>query len=93
MSPFHAFIMALLCLAPLTRCDARDNRHGHYHRQRTGHRRHRPHAHGKRTSTLPGGLGVFDLTHPLTMETMPVAESGSPLEMSLETHDDGMGAR
>ena len=86
MSPFHAFILALLCLA-LTRCDARDNRHGH-HRQR-----HRPHAHGKRTSTLPGGLGVFDLTHPLRMDTMPVAESGSPLEMSLETHDDGMGAR
>ena len=84
--------MALLCLA-LTGCDARDDRrHGHYHRQRSGHR-HRPHAHGKRTSTLPGGLGVFDLTHPLTMDTMPVAESGSPLEMSLETHDDGMGAR
>ena len=86
MSPFHAFILALLCLA-LTRCDARDNRHRH------GHRHHRPHAHGKRTSTLPGGLGVFDLTHPLAMDTMPVAESGSPLEMSLETHDDGMGAR
>ena len=80
--------MALLCLA-LTRCDARDNnRHGHHRRNR-----HRPHAHGKRTSTLPGGLGVFDLTHPLAMDTMPVAESGSPLEMSLETHDDGMGAR
>ena len=85
MSPFSAFTLALLCLA-LTRCDARDNHHGHY-------RRHRPHAHGKRTSTLPGGLGVFDLTHPLAMDTMPVAESGSPLEMSLETHDDGMGAR
>ena len=75
----------MLCSA-LTTCDARDNRHGHY-------RRHRPHSHGKRTSTLPGGLGVFDLTHPLRMDTMPVAESGSPLEMSLETHDDGMGAR
>ena len=87
MSPFHAFILAVLCLA-LTRCDARDNRHGHHRRNR-----HRPHAHGKRTSTLPGGLGVFDLTHPLAMDTMPVAESGSPLEMSLETHDDGMGAR
>ena len=74
----------MLCLA-LTRCDARDN-----NRHRHGHR---PHAHGKRTSTLPGGLGVFDLTHPLAMDTMPVAESGSPLEMSLETHDDGMGAR
>ena len=89
MSPFHAFILALLCLA-LTRCDARDNNR-HVHNRRNRH--HRPHAHGKRTSTLPGGLGVFDLTHPLAMDTMPVAESGSPLEMSLETHDDGMGAR
>ena len=82
MSPFHAFLLAsaaLLCAAP-TRCAARKRHHSH--RQ-----------HGKRTSTLPGGLGVFDLTHPLAMDTMPVTESGSPVEMSLETHDDGMGAR
>ena len=85
MSPFHAFLLAsvaLLSAAP-NQCAAR-KRHGHHHRHRQ---------HGKRTSTLPGGLGVFDLTHPLTMDTMPVTESGSPIEMSLETHDDGMGAR
>ena len=82
MSPFHVLLLvssALLCAAP-TLCSARKRHHGH--RQ-----------HGKRTSTLPGGLGVFDLTHPLAMDTMPVTESGSPVEMSLETHDDGMGAR
>ena len=84
MSPFRAFLLAsaaLLSAAP-NLCAAR-KRHGH----------HRHRQHGKRTSTLPGGLGVFDLTHPLTMDTMPVTESGSPIEMSLETHDDGMGAR
>ena len=78
MSPFHVFLLASAAL--LCSCAA--------------HKRHRMHRqHGKRTSTLPGGLGVFDLTHPLTMDTMPVTESGSPIEMSLETHDDGMGAR
>ena len=85
MSPFHVLLLvssALLCAAP-TLCSARKRHHGH--RQ-----------HGKRTSgglTGADGLGVFDLTHPLTMDTMPVTESGSPIEMILETHDDGMGAR
>ena len=77
MSPFHVFLLASAAL--LCSCVA--------------HKRHNHRVHGKRTSTLPGGLGVFDLTHPLTMDTMPVTESGSPIEMSLETHDDGMGAR
>ena len=78
MSPFRALLLlTVLLCATLPPCAAR--------------KRHR---HGKRTSGLIGdGLGVFDLTHPLTMDTMPVTESGSPIEMILETHDDGMGAR
>ena len=38
-------------------------------------------------------MSIFDLSHSFSMDRMPVAEGGSPMEMNMETHDDGHGAR
>ena len=37
--------------------------------------------------------GVYDLTHTYEMEVMPVVDGGVPLEMGMESHDEGNGAR
>lgn len=59
-------------------------RHNHDH---NGHN-HRP-RHNRRSSSSQ----MFDLSHTFVMDRMPLAQGGIPLEMSVETQDEGYGAR
>lgn len=40
-----------------------------------------------------GHHGIYDLTHTYEMDRMPVVDGGIPLEMGIESHDEGNGAR